>query len=35
MSVVDAVKKWKFTAFTDPAGTASAATTTLTFDFKQ
>jgi TonB family protein len=35
MSVVDAVKKWKFTPFTDPGGAASAASTTLTFDFKQ
>jgi len=33
--VVDAVKKWKFTPFKDPSGTASKATTTLSFDFKQ
>jgi TonB family protein len=33
--VVFAVKKWKFTPFTDSNGTASAAVTTLGFDFKQ
>jgi TonB family protein len=33
--VVDAVKKWKFTPFTDPSGAASKATTTLSFEFKQ
>jgi TonB family protein len=33
--VVDAVKKWKFTPFTDANGAASAAVTTLGFDFKQ
>jgi TonB family protein len=33
--VVEAVKKWKFTPFTDASGTASAAITSLGFDFKQ
>ena len=33
--VVYAVKKWKFTPFTDANGTVSAAITTLGFDFKQ
>lgn len=32
--VVEAVKKWKFTPFTDSAGAAAKATTTLSFDFK-
>jgi TonB family protein len=35
VGVVYAVRKWKFTPFTDGNGTASAAITTLGFDFKQ
>jgi TonB family protein len=35
VSVIDAVKKWKFTPFTDPSGAPSKAVATLSFDFKQ
>jgi periplasmic protein TonB len=33
--VVDSVKKWKFTPFTDASGSPSKASTVLSFDFKQ
>jgi TonB family protein len=33
-SVLEAVKKWRFTPFVDPGGSPSSATATLTFDFQ-
>jgi TonB family protein len=33
-AVVQTVKNWKFTPFTDGSGSPSNATTTLSFDFK-